>query len=159
MGVIQKLADFFRVPISELFGTAAIPEVRAGVFVEYETREIPILNELPEAMYVSQESERTVRILRTVQADFALYCTDEGFAGPNMRYGDVVLLRKRSDAESGKIAAVSIDGEILLRRYYRYTDKLVLVADNPAVWPQVYIAREMERVKVLGQVVARYEQY
>lgn len=74
-----------------------------------------------------------------VTADFALRCKGDSMT-PTFSPGDLVLIRQQSEVQPGQIAAVGIDGEATLKRFYRSAEGIVLVADNPAHPPQVYPA-------------------
>jgi repressor LexA len=58
--------------------------------------------------------------------------------------------------ENGQIAAVIIDNEATLKRWYYYPEKskLVLTPENPTYEPLVYIGEELENVRCLGRAVS-----
>ena len=85
-------------------------------------------------------------------ADFSLECHGDSMT-PKILDGDVVAIRKVSQIENGQIAAVRIDDEATLKRLYRYADKLVLQAENPAYEPIVLIGADMEHATVEGLAV------
>jgi repressor LexA len=80
-----------------------------------------------------------------VAADFALRCNGDSMT-PTFQPGDLVLIRQQPEVQQGQIAAVGIDGEATLKRFYKHGDNIVLVADNPAYPPQVYPAGTDVRV-------------
>lgn len=86
------------------------------------------------------------------RADFALECHGDSMS-PKILDGDVVAIRKVSQIDNGQIAAVRIDDEATLKRLYRYPDKLVLQAENPAYEPIVLIGADMEHATVEGLAV------
>ena len=57
--------------------------------------------------------------------------------------------------DNGDIAAVIIDNEATLKRVYYYPEKnkLMLVAENPAFEPLVYINEELNYIRILGKAV------
>ncbi len=85
-------------------------------------------------------------------ADFALLCRGDSMA-PRILDGDLVAIRKVPQVENGQIAAVRIDDEATLKRCYRYPDRLVLQAENPAYEPIVLIGPEMSRATIEGIAV------
>lgn len=70
--------------------------------------------------------------------------------------GDIVFIRKQEMVDNGEIAAVLIDNEVTLKRFYYYpeSNKLVLQAENPQFEPLVYVGEELNHVTVLGKAVA-----
>jgi repressor LexA len=80
-----------------------------------------------------------------VTADFALRCKGDSMT-PTFQPGDLVLIRQQPEVQPGQIAAVGIDGEATLKRFYKNGDGVVLIADNPAYPPQVYPAGTDVRV-------------
>ena len=85
-----------------------------------------------------------------IRADFALRCKGDSMQ-PTFAPGDLVLIRQQEEVEQGQIAAVGINGEATLKRFYRSGDGFMLVADNPSFAPQVYPAGA--DVKIYGLVV------
>lgn len=85
-------------------------------------------------------------------ADFALICKGESMINAGIHDGDIVYIKKVSEVENGKIAAVLIDNEATLKRVYRFPDRLLLQPANPAYPDQVYT--EVNDVRILGLAVA-----
>lgn len=86
--------------------------------------------------------------------EFSVCCPDDGMIGAGIRTGDTVYIRRQDAVEDGRIGAVLIGGEVLLRRIYRYGEYLVLQADNPAWGPMVFPAGAGNPVHVLGMAVS-----
>jgi repressor LexA len=65
--------------------------------------------------------------------------------------GDLVVVRRGSEARNGEIVAALVDGEeATVKRFERDGDAVMLVADNPAYEPM----RFTSDVSILGKVVA-----
>lgn len=90
-----------------------------------------------------------------IKADFCVKAVDESMNGFRIRSGDTVFIQAQKTVENGEIAAVVIDDEIQLRRFYYYpqTSSLTLIAGNPAYAPLVYTGEEMDEIEVLGKAV------
>lgn len=60
--------------------------------------------------------------------------------GARIMDGDIVFIRQQPEVENGEIAAVAIDDEATLKRFYRdgNTGTITLVAENPAYAPMVF---------------------
>lgn len=70
--------------------------------------------------------------------------------------GDVVFIRRQPVVENGEIAAVAIDDEATLKRFYRdgNTGTITLVAENPAYAPMVFTKESQKNVCILGKAIA-----
>lgn len=75
---------------------------------------------------------------------------------PRMCEGDVVIVRKQDDAESGDIVIAMVNGDdATCKRLRKYRDGVELVSNNPAYPPMFYSNEEIENkpVKIIGKVV------
>lgn len=91
-----------------------------------------------------------------LQADFCLTALDDSMSGARIQKGDIVFIRAQSTVESGKIAAVIVNNEAILRHWFYYPEKnkLVLTPENPAYEPLVFIGDEVNSVRCLGLSVS-----
>ena len=81
-------------------------------------------------------------------------CRGDSMIGARIRDGDVVYIRRQPIVENGQIAAVLIDGEATLKRFYRDGDTVTLVAENPHFPPLVYRNEELLNMSIIGLAVA-----
>ena len=90
-----------------------------------------------------------------IQADFCLRAEGDSMIGARIHNGDIVFIREQPMVENGEIAAVIINDEATLKRWYYYPDKhkLMLVAENPKYEPLVYLGEELNEVKCLGKAI------
>lgn len=76
---------------------------------------------------------------------------------PRILEGDVVIVRKQEDVESGDIAIVLVNGnEATVKRVKKQEDGITLIANNISVYePHYYSNKEIEElpVRILGKVV------
>ena len=86
--------------------------------------------------------------------DLQLICPDDAMVGAGIRPGDTVRIRRRDTVDDGRIGAVQIDGQILLRRIYRCGEYLVLQTENPARGPMVLQGEDAKRIRILGEAVS-----
>lgn len=108
---------------------------------------IPILAE--------QNVEDYVDLPGHIRADFALTCKGESMIGAGIRSGDIVYIRQQEEVENGQIAAVMVgDEEATLKRFYAQDGAVQLIAENPAIQPQVFIGRDQEKIHIVGLAVA-----
>lgn len=89
-----------------------------------------------------------------IRADFALMCRGDSMIGANIRSGDIVFIRQQPEVDNGQIAAVLVEDEATLKRFYHSGNTVTLLAENPDVPPLVYADRELESVRVIGLAVA-----
>ena len=72
--------------------------------------------------------------------------------------GDIVFVRQQDTVENGDIAVVVVndDNEALLKRFFYYADKslLILRPENPAYEDQIYTGEELNQIHVLGKAIA-----
>lgn len=92
-----------------------------------------------------------------MKCDFTLLCEGDSMINARIYDGDIVYIREQPQVENGEIAACLVDGEFetkaTLKRFYKYDDKIILQAENPAYPPFVYVNEEMNRVRVIGKAV------
>lgn len=76
---------------------------------------------------------------------------------PRMREGDVVIVRRQDDVDSGDIAIVLVNGnEATVKRVKKQEDGITLIATNTSVYePHYYSNKEIEElpVRILGKVI------
>ncbi len=175
---LQKLAAALDVPAAALLGETALPEPteqsvsaaialferlrREGRLPENLTllpqmRRIPLVGEIAcgTPILAEENIEDWVDLPRHIHADYALTCRGESMVGAGIFDGDVVYIRQQPEVLNGQIAAVRVDGDTAtLKRFYRAGDTVTLVAENPAIPPQVFAGSELGRLSVLGLAVA-----
>lgn len=153
---LEKLASFFNVSIDYLLGRTSekkerprekgvqIPVlglVQAGIPVE-AIEDIIDYEEIPESMARSGEY-------------FALQIRGESME-PKFSEGDIVIVRKQSDVDSGDIAVVLVNGdEATIKKIKKRSDGVMLIPNNPAFEPMFYSNQEIQElpVMILGKVV------
>lgn len=76
---------------------------------------------------------------------------------PRMMEGDVVIVRRQDDVDSGDIAIVLVNGnEATVKRVKKQEDGITLIATNTSVYePHYYSNKEIEElpVRILGKVI------
>lgn len=92
-----------------------------------------------------------------IKCDFTLLCEGDSMVNARIFDGDIVYIREQPQVENGEIAACLVEGDFetkaTLKRFYKYDDKIILQAENPAYPPFVYVNEEMNRVRVIGKAV------
>lgn len=76
---------------------------------------------------------------------------------PRMMEGDVVIVRRQDDVDSGDVAIVLVNGdEATVKRVKKQEEGITLIATNTSVYePHFYSNKEIEElpVRILGRVV------
>lgn len=75
---------------------------------------------------------------------------------PRMCEGDVVIVRRQDDAESGEIVIATVNGsDATCKRLRKYRDGIELISNNPAYNPMFYSNEDIENkpVRIIGKVV------
>lgn len=122
------------------------------------TRKIPLIGEVAcgDPIYRPGEFGDLADVPEGINADFALTAKGDSMIGARIHDGDLVFCKKTDIVENGRIAAVVIDDEATLKRFYLYQEKslLILKPENPSFADQIYTGEELNNVRVLGQAVA-----
>ena len=75
---------------------------------------------------------------------------------PRISDGDVVIIRRQNDVESGQVAVVLVGGdEATVKKLVKQKNGVVLMPMNPAFSPMYFSNREIQElpVTVIGRVV------
>ena len=75
---------------------------------------------------------------------------------PRMKEGDVVIVRKQDDAESGDTVIATVNGtDATCKRLKKYADGIALIATNPAYDPMYFSNEEISNkpVRIIGRVM------
>lgn len=120
-------------------------------------KRFPMLGEIAcgEPIWADEDKESFVMADMDIDADFCLTAKGDSMVNARIKNGDVVFIKKMPIVENGDIAAVIIDNEATLKRFYYYPDKnkLVLNPENPAFEPLIYMNEELDQIRVLGKAV------
>lgn len=107
-------------------------------------------------IFANEEHETYIDASADIKADFCLTAKGDSMIGARIHSGDVVFIKEQSIVDNGQIAAVIIDNDVTLKRWYFYPDKkkLILQAENPNYEPFVYIGEELNNIRCLGRAVS-----
>lgn len=163
---IQKIAEATGVSTSFLLGwpDQASPSHSEAALWQHpdilpiEVQRIPILGDIAcgSPIIMNEEYENYVQAGANIHADFALHARGDSMIGARIKDGDLVFIHKQDMVENGEIAAVIIEEEITLKRFYYYPEqkKLVLMPENPAYEPFLYVGGELSEIRILGKAIA-----
>ncbi|WP_290155038.1 LexA family transcriptional regulator, partial [uncultured Dubosiella sp.] len=151
---LLKLMDDTRVSLSDqstnppsLF-TSGIK----NIFPVPEMHKIPLIGTIAcgKPIYADQEYGY---IETSIKADFCLRAQGDSMTGARIRNGDIVYCLAQPEVQNGEIAAVIIDDEATLKRFYSYGDTIVLHPENPDFPDLTYHGEEMANVRILGKAI------
>lgn len=157
--MLSRFADYFHVSVDYLLGRDAPAESAETVpgLIAVRKKKIPVLGEIAcgKPIFADEQREVWVSVSEELVCDYALIAKGDSML-PRIRDGDLVFIREMPVVENGKIAAVLIDDEATLKRVFFDPEKhkLMLVPDNPAYQPFMYVGEELETVRILGLAVA-----
>lgn len=148
-----RLAEALDVPPSLLAGYGGVG--REDVL---STHAVPLLGEIAcgAPVYADGGTRGFALMGGEEAADFCLRARGDSMTGARIFDGDLVFVHAQSSVDNGEIGAVVIGDEATLKRIYYYPEqqKLILVPENAAYEPLVYIGEELEGIKILGKAVA-----
>ena len=156
---LSRIADYFHVSVDYLLGRDTPSESADTVpgLIAVKKKKIPVLGEIAcgKPIFADEDREVYVSVSEEIVCDYALIAKGDSML-PRIHDGDLVFIREMPVVENGRIAAVLIEDEATLKRVFFYPEKqkLMLVSDNPAWEPFLYVGEELQTVRILGLAVA-----
>lgn len=153
MGTIQILAHYFNIDISDLVDEKGDANSSKSV-------KIPVLGTVVAGIpleaieEILDYEEISVQMARNGEY-FALKVKGDSME-PKISAGDVVIVRKQSDVDSGEIAIVLVNGdEATIKKVTKFEGGINLIPNNPAYEVMTYTNEQIESlpVRVIGKVV------
>ena len=173
--LLESVADTFNVDMDYLIGRSNIPNKHQisetstpynslpkadyshikNIMPVPETKQLPVIGTIAcgTPILAEQNIEDMVNVPAFVQADFVLRCSGDSMINAHIRDGDLVCIRIQPDVDDGQIAAVLIGENATLKRVYHRPDGVMLMAENPAYPPMVYIGEECEDIRIMGKAI------
>lgn len=94
-------------------------------------------------------------VLENEHVTFCLRVQGDSMNGARIYDGDLVYIRQQAEVENGEIAAIIVDGEAAtIKRFYKYSNSIVLRPENPVYSERVFEKAEMKEIKIIGKVIA-----
>lgn len=133
-----------------------IPEGFDNIF-PISLKRFPLLGEIAcgEPIFADEDHESYIMASSDIKADFCLVAKGDSMTGARINDGDVVFIKEQPIVDNGEIAAVIIDNEATLKRWFYYPDKkkLLLSPANDKYEPFIYVGEELNEIRCLGKAV------
>lgn len=156
--LMNRVADYFNVSLDYLLGrettnSSKSKPQRVGV-------KIPVLGYVPagipfEAVEDILDYEEISPEMARNGEHFALKIKGDSMI-PDIKNGDIVIVRVQPDVESGETAIVKVNGDdATCKRIVKHKTGISIVANNPNYQPVFFTNKEIEElpVTVIGKVV------
>ena len=145
---LKAIAKVLDCSVAELVGE------QSSQFIQLNGSSVPIIGEIACGTPITAQEnvEGYAQLPDGIHADFALKCRGNSME-PTFFEGDIVLIRQQPEVEDGQIAAVMIDDEATLKRFYRHEDGVLLVADNHKFPPLTIKNENISEMIVCGLAV------
>lgn len=155
MGAIEKMAAYFGVAKSAILDDTYQPAIPPGFVPVPEMKKVPLVGRIAcgTPILAQENIEDYVDVPKDRHVDFCLTCSGDSMIDAGIDDGDTVYIRKQPDVENGEIAAVRIGDDATLKRVYKFSDRVVLQAENRAYPPMTYVGEEMNQITIEGKAV------
>lgn len=123
-----------------------------------EKKKFPLLGNIAcgEPIFADEDFEGYVEAGADIDADFCLRASGDSMVGARIHDGDIVFIKQQPIVDNGQIAAVLIENEATLKRFYydQASDTVQLMAENPSYAPIVKMKSDLEDICILGRAIA-----
>ena len=149
----EKIADFFNTDLNILRGRDVERICSPGAVI------IPVLGRVAAGipMAASEYIIDTEEISQAMAADgeyFGLQVKGDSME-PRIKNGDVVIVRKQSDADDGDLVIALVNGyDAVVKRLKKYKDGIALISSNPIYEPMFFSKSDTDEkpVEIIGKV-------
>ena len=157
--VIAEMAEVLECSPSYLMGwDDTKKEKNINNIYPIEVHSLPMLGEIAcgKPIFMDENKESYTMVGSNVKADFCLKAKGDSMVKARIMDGDIVFIKIQPEVENGEIAAVAIDDEATLKRFYRdeITQTVTLISENPIYAPMVFTKECQKNVYILGKAVA-----
>lgn len=126
--------------------------------IPIEKRAVPMIGNVAcgEPIIANQEFQSYVEIGANINCDCCLRARGDSMKNVRIQDGDIVFIKRQPMVENGDIAAVIINDEVTLKRFYYYQENnlIILKPENSEYKDLIYSGSDLEQIKVFGKAVA-----
>lgn len=158
---MQRIAEFFNVTVDYLLGREPQADIYTAIgAMPVKKIKLPVLGNVAcgEPIYAADELEGYVYLNEDIGADFCLRAQGDSMINARIFDGDMLFVKKQDIVEDGEIAVVLIEDEATVKRVYydRENAVLTLMPENPIFKMMRYSGAQLNDIRILGKVIARY---
>lgn len=121
-------------------------------------RPFPVLGRIAcgEPLLAVEDTEEFMTAPEDTDADFCLIARGDSMVDARIFDGDEVLIQSTDMVNNGEIAAVILDDEATLKRFFYYPEenRLVLAPENAKYEPMVFTGEDLNHVRIVGRAIA-----
>lgn len=155
---LLKIAKFYNTTIDYILGASSTryTELPKNVIPIPITKNVPLIGDIAcgKPILAQENIESLIKVDADSPADFALRCKGDSMINARLYDGDIVYIRQQPTVEDGDIAAVLIEDEATLKKFYRIHDKIVLRAANPIYDDIIINIDDPTNIQILGKAIA-----
>lgn len=147
---IQKLAEVLKLsPVDIVLGK------KTDSIIIHKTKKVPLLGSIAagEPILACEEHSVYIEVGYDVDVDFCLRVKGDSMIDARILDGDLVFVRQQPIVENGEIAAILIDGEVTLKRFYKNGNGVILKPENSKYQPRYYTEKDFKDIKILGKAI------
>lgn len=162
MGIIEKMANYFEIEKSDLiedksttFDIKSIP----GVKIIKEVITVPLLGEIAcgEPIFCQENYDNMFQWDADLgRPNFMLKARGDSMIDAGIEDGNLVFFKQTPQVENGKIAAVLIDNEVTLKRFYKHDNQIILQPENKEYPPIIIREEDYKSINILGEMIGIY---
>lgn len=155
--VIPPLAKILKCSPEYLMGWDDIYDNFSNVY-KISKQKLPLLGSIScgVPIYANEERESYIICGTEIKADFCLKCHGDSMINARINDGDIVFIRKQDIVSNGDIAAVIIEDEATLKRFFYYKEQgmVILRAENPKYKDIVLTGEQLNSITIIGKAIA-----
>lgn len=155
--VIPPLAKILKCSPEYLMGWDDIYDNFSNVY-KISKQKLPLLGSIScgVPIYADEERESYIICGTEIKADFCLKCHGDSMINARINDGDIVFIRKQDIVRNGDIAAVIIEDEATLKRFFYYKEQgmVILRAENPKYKDIVLTGEQLNSITIIGKAIA-----
>lgn len=154
---IVSIAEYLNCSPQYLMGWTDEINIFASNIIPLEkVRKVPLLGAIAcgDPILAVENIDGYLLLPDGIVADFALRCQGDSMIDARILDGDIVFIKQQPTVENGEIAAVLIDSEATLKKFYYDGNSVVLQPENKNYPPMVYTGEDLNDIKIIGKAVA-----
>lgn len=153
-----KIAEYYNTTVDYILGASSTryTKLPKNVIPIPITKNVPLIGDIAcgKPILAQENIESIIKVDADSPADFALRCKGDSMINARLYDGDIVYIRQQPTVEDGDIAAVLIEDEATLKKFYRIHDKIVLRAANPIYDDIIINIDDPTNIQILGKAIA-----